>query len=714
MPAGTTHGFDGPVYDILMMPDGKMYICGAFSLYKGEPALGLIRLMPNGNRDYSYDIGTGFDISGNLHPPTRLLAHPDGGIVCGLATTHLRFTRTSEDLTQLVYQGVSMAPLIWIQADGSLGDNTQWEIAIGDILRGFDLIGKHKIAHVKEVGGSNIVSIKDLSTLFLYQWSVASTTGFRDIRFLGNEQVAISGEILPSAVDKLVPTAKTFPVAEVPLEMGVWLTDLTLEPIANWVTSAERVSDGKFGANSGCYRLQWDPRLRRLFVGMYLIEQDAAGHAYGHWGNGTPLEMRGLLALRVGTDGIGFPSMDTRSDETFDYYKQGIEPAGSGGGGDSGTIYGYTVSAGLFGTVDVTNGQLTTVAVLGLGGMHPDCIALVGSDIYTYSTVNKLGKLANYGASARVDIGPAFPTGTLRSLTVNSSDVVYLTGNDGTESMFTVDLVTGVLTTVSDATAWGAAIVILMTSIRLSDDVMFIVYTEGGATKFGTFVVATSTITNITTLTGGHSFEGLAFNGDALYVGDALLTDPNGSLYQLDTTTGALTQRPPYGNQWRGLGSSALVGVGGAGGALVGEDHDGNPVSVPLMVDPTGDLYFSASMGSLANEGLSGSRLYRVSLSGDRDAGFASPLLGNADASAGLVGAVVWSPDGRTLIMGGRFNRANGAEVGHILQLRREDGTITTDSIANFKLVNWGEGGGVRTWKFAGFSEYISGETTEI
>lgn len=54
-------GTNGPVTQIAKDFDGKLYVAGAFTAYKGVPARGLIRISINGELDYTFDTSTGFN-----------------------------------------------------------------------------------------------------------------------------------------------------------------------------------------------------------------------------------------------------------------------------------------------------------------------------------------------------------------------------------------------------------------------------------------------------------------------------------------------------------------------------------------------------------------------------------------------------------------------------------------------------------------------------
>jgi len=76
----TGTGFGGTdVQDIKQQSDGKLVFVGAFNSYNGETVNYIIRLNPDGTRDTSFIIGTGFT-GGNS---TTLAIQPDGKIIIG-------------------------------------------------------------------------------------------------------------------------------------------------------------------------------------------------------------------------------------------------------------------------------------------------------------------------------------------------------------------------------------------------------------------------------------------------------------------------------------------------------------------------------------------------------------------------------------------------------------------------------------------------------
>ncbi|TGD58700.1 T9SS type A sorting domain-containing protein [Flavobacterium humi] len=70
-------GFDQTVEKIHLQSDGKLLLCGPFTMYDGVSAVKLVRLEANGARDTTFSIGTGFLYS----TPTAIV----NSVVCNLA-----------------------------------------------------------------------------------------------------------------------------------------------------------------------------------------------------------------------------------------------------------------------------------------------------------------------------------------------------------------------------------------------------------------------------------------------------------------------------------------------------------------------------------------------------------------------------------------------------------------------------------------------------
>ena len=100
-------GFDSTIYDSKIQSDGKVIVGGAFRNYSGAPAQSLIRLNTDGSRDTTFNIGNGF--SGTAQHVSDLIIDSSNKIVC-IGT----FTG---------FNGTVVGRIIRLNSDGSV-DNT--------------------------------------------------------------------------------------------------------------------------------------------------------------------------------------------------------------------------------------------------------------------------------------------------------------------------------------------------------------------------------------------------------------------------------------------------------------------------------------------------------------------------------------------------------------------------------------------------------------
>ena len=101
----TGGGFNGPVYSIVLQPDGKILAVGTFSNYGGNTSNFIVRLNSDGSIDNTFVTGDGF--SGDV--VKVVILQPDGKILVG------GFFGS--------YDGVSSKSIIRLNSDGSI-DNT--------------------------------------------------------------------------------------------------------------------------------------------------------------------------------------------------------------------------------------------------------------------------------------------------------------------------------------------------------------------------------------------------------------------------------------------------------------------------------------------------------------------------------------------------------------------------------------------------------------
>lgn len=105
-------GFSSMVYSIALQNDGKIIVAGNFSKYKGVTVHKVIRLLPNGELDASFSIGTNPDSIPNL-----LVLQPDGKVIVG------------GDFT--AFNGITSNKLIRLNSNGSV--DTSFSVGTGFI-----------------------------------------------------------------------------------------------------------------------------------------------------------------------------------------------------------------------------------------------------------------------------------------------------------------------------------------------------------------------------------------------------------------------------------------------------------------------------------------------------------------------------------------------------------------------------------------------------
>lgn len=97
-------GFDGPVREMVVNPDGTIVCVGDFSSYRGMQAPRIAKLLPNAAMDPGFNAGSGFPIT-----PECMVRYPDGRILIGGAFQ--------------AYDGHPAHGIICLHADGSVDDS---------------------------------------------------------------------------------------------------------------------------------------------------------------------------------------------------------------------------------------------------------------------------------------------------------------------------------------------------------------------------------------------------------------------------------------------------------------------------------------------------------------------------------------------------------------------------------------------------------------
>lgn len=95
-------GFDTTVNSVVLQPDGKIIAGGYFTRYVTDTQNGIVRINPDGSRDKTFDILTGFGFSPSV---TALGLQSDGKIIVGGAF--------------LYYKGISQNHLIRLNSNGT-------------------------------------------------------------------------------------------------------------------------------------------------------------------------------------------------------------------------------------------------------------------------------------------------------------------------------------------------------------------------------------------------------------------------------------------------------------------------------------------------------------------------------------------------------------------------------------------------------------------
>ncbi len=103
-------GFNSMVHSIALQNDAKIIAAGSFTSYKGTPIKKVVRLLPNGDLDTSFNIGTNPNDN-----PTLIVVQSNGKILVGGEFT--------------TFNGVASNKLIQLNADGSV--DTSFSIGAG-------------------------------------------------------------------------------------------------------------------------------------------------------------------------------------------------------------------------------------------------------------------------------------------------------------------------------------------------------------------------------------------------------------------------------------------------------------------------------------------------------------------------------------------------------------------------------------------------------
>lgn len=127
-------GFDAPVTAMVTRSDGKIYVAGEFTKYKGVTAPGICRLNLDGTLDATFNPGSGFTCDAEYGPPTQLVVSSTGGVWCGYSTTRLIELVPTRVAYALKFAGVVRTALI------RLGSGGAFEYDMAELTPGSNLV----------------------------------------------------------------------------------------------------------------------------------------------------------------------------------------------------------------------------------------------------------------------------------------------------------------------------------------------------------------------------------------------------------------------------------------------------------------------------------------------------------------------------------------------------------------------------------------------
>lgn len=118
-------GAQGPVFDILEQPDGKLYVAGQFASYEQIEKQSLVRIFPDGSIDESFN-QTFFTAGGTPPRITSIALQPDGKLLVGgnfeVTTGSPNFNIVALDLMRLNADGTQDTSFIAPESITNCGD----------------------------------------------------------------------------------------------------------------------------------------------------------------------------------------------------------------------------------------------------------------------------------------------------------------------------------------------------------------------------------------------------------------------------------------------------------------------------------------------------------------------------------------------------------------------------------------------------------------
>jgi uncharacterized delta-60 repeat protein len=187
-------GFNITVYSIAIQSDGKIIVGGEFTSYDGTTQNNLTRLNPDGSRDTTFDIGTGF--TGEFFSLIlKVKIQSDGKILVGGGFTEYNgvaqnnFTRLnadgSRDTTFVIGTGFNITVYsIAIQSDG--------KIIVGGEFTSYDGVTQNRIARLNSDGS--------LDTTFDIGTGLGDDPGFFNIGLAQSIAIQSDGKIVVGGI----------------------------------------------------------------------------------------------------------------------------------------------------------------------------------------------------------------------------------------------------------------------------------------------------------------------------------------------------------------------------------------------------------------------------------------------------------------------------------------------------------------------------------
>ncbi len=114
-------GFDNDVVSIDRGEMGDIYVGGSFSTYQGAGASGIVRLESTGDRDFGFDVGSGFDDPDGIFPSSKVAS-------VAQATDASLDVLVGGGFTQ--YQGAAASGIVRLDNDGAIDNAFDASITI--------------------------------------------------------------------------------------------------------------------------------------------------------------------------------------------------------------------------------------------------------------------------------------------------------------------------------------------------------------------------------------------------------------------------------------------------------------------------------------------------------------------------------------------------------------------------------------------------------